>query len=77
MTRGELETVIWQALRRYGATVYRAVPFVDALLDAADAYATTEGRTVILPVREATPLDDPALRYTGVPVSRPRGWGDQ
>ena len=51
---------------------YRGSDF--SLPDEITVTATRPRRPV---VREATALDDPALRYTGVPVSRPRGWGDQ
>ena len=41
--REEFEAAIWRALRSYQVTVYAAVPFVETLLAAADAYATTQG----------------------------------
>lgn len=38
---------------------------------------TVTGTRPVRPaVREATALDDPALLFAGVPVSRPRGWGE-
>jgi hypothetical protein len=40
MTRDELEAVVWQQFRLAGAR--DILPAVDAILDAADAYATTE-----------------------------------
>jgi hypothetical protein len=40
-TRDELEAVIWQQLRLSNAK--DALPAVDAILDAADAYAVTQG----------------------------------
>jgi hypothetical protein len=41
MTRDQLEAIIWQQFRLTGAK--DTLPAVDAILDAADAYAVTEG----------------------------------
>ena len=36
----------------------------------------TDTRPLRRTAREATALDDPALRYAGLPISRPQGWED-
>jgi hypothetical protein len=41
MTRDELEAIVWQQFRLAGAR--DILPAVDAILDAADAYAVTQG----------------------------------
>jgi hypothetical protein len=41
MTRDQLEAIIWQQFRQAGAR--DTLPAVDAILDAADAYAVTQG----------------------------------
>jgi hypothetical protein len=41
MTRDELEAIVWQQFRL--AAAKDTLPAVDAILEAADAYAVTEG----------------------------------
>ena len=62
-----LEAAIWQAMRHHEVTTRHPVEFVDDVLAAMASLRT-------VPAREATPLDDPALRYAGCPVSAPASW---
>lgn len=51
-SRQELEAGIWSLLAKHDATVHDAVPFVDAVLALADAYASGDSESLTALRRE-------------------------
>lgn len=86
MTLDTLESIIWSQARHLtspdGLTARTAMDAIRVAITAhveeAVVLAATDHPSVVAKrrraLREATALDDPALRYAGLPVSRPQGW---